>query len=332
MIIHTKYLETDDNGLTPDQKDYDRRATTALQMIANTKDVDLAFHPCIRTIVNKKMSRVGNYFLLMEIVYYLLFLFCMGFAFISAAGKSDPKNYSLPFDHIRAVFECIVIVFWLSLVFAFILGIVTGVTWEFHRGVGKNYGKKKLKKPTTMKVINHSMVGLASNPYNYYSLFWIISLFLVLPLRVTGNPAQWIFAVCAVTFGFLRMIKIIRLLPGFGTYVHTITLIIYYDVPKFSLVCLTLVLMLSEIFFLSLRVPYDSEGQDNISTSDIGEEGLTNQIYWTILMYIRVLLEAQNIMEKNYLSHHLNWLSSIIYLSGLMLFIIILINIFIAQV
>ena len=278
------------------------------------------------------MSKIGNYFLLLEILYYLAFLFCMGFIFITAAGKPDPKIYNSSFDYIRGVFECIVLVFWISLVVAFVLGIVTRMTWEYHRGVGTTDDKNKVKKPTTTKVLYHSLINLASDAYSYYSLFWIISLFLVALLRAGGSHVQWIFAVCAVTFGFLRLIKIIRLLPGFGTYVHTITLIIYYDVPKFSLVCLTLILVLAECFFISLRVPYGSDRPDNISALELGEEGMTNEIHWTFLLFIRVLLEAQSILEHNYLSNHLNWLSGIIYLFGLMLLIIILINIFIAQV
>ena len=277
------------------------------------------------------MSKIGNYFLLLELTYYLAFLFCMGFIFITAAGKPDPKIYNSTFDYIRGVFECVVLVFWVSLVIAFVLGIITRMTWEYHRGVGTTDEKNEVKKPTTIKMLYHSLINLASDAYSYYSLFWIISLFLVALLRAGGSHVQWIFAVCAVTFGFLRLIKIIRLLPGFGTYVHTITLIIYYDVPKFSLVCLALILVLAECFFISLRVPYGSDRPDNISVLEL-EEGVADETHLAVFMFMRVLLEAQSILEGNYLSNNLNWLSSIIYLSGLMLLIIILINIFIAQV
>ena len=332
VIIHSRYLESDKNGFTPNDKNYERRATTALQMIADTKDVDLAFHPCIRTVVNKKMSKIGNYFLLLEITYYLVFLFCMGFSFISAAGKEEPMKYDLSSDYVRAVFECIVIVFWVSLVISFILGIITSMTWEYHREMGANRDRDKVKETKIWKVLLRSSRNLASNAYNYYTLLWIICLLIMVPFRVTSSPVQWIFAVSAVTFGFLRLIKIIRLLPGFGTYVHTITLIIYYDVPKFSIVCLTLILVLSECFFISLRVPYRPNMPDNISTTELGEQGITSEIHWTILTFIRILLEAQSILQQNYLSNQLNWLSSTIYLFGLTLLIIILINIFIAQV
>ena len=301
-------------------------------MIADTKDVDFAFHPCIRTLVDKKMSRVGNFFLLLEIIYYLVFLFCMGYSFVAAAEKADPMKYDHISDYVRAVFECIVVLLWVSLVIAYILGIVTSVTWEYHRGIGKKSDKNNVKEITPLKAIVPSFKNTLSDPFSYYTLFWILCLFLVLPLRIASSPVQWIFAVCAVTFGFLRLIKIIRILPGFGTYVHTITLIIYYDVPKFSLVCLTLVLVLSECFFISLRAPYSSNKPDNISATQLGHPGITSAIHWTILSFIRILLEAQSILGDNYLSNHLNWLSSSIYLISLMLLVVILINIFIAQV
>ena len=295
-------------------------------MIADTKDVELAFHPCIRTIVDKKMSSVGNFFLLLEILYYLVFLFCMGYSFVAAAEKADPMKYDHISDYVRAVFECIVVLLWVSLVIAYILGIVTNLAWEYHKGIEKKEEEQKIN------VLNRTLKNMSSDVYNYYTLFWILCLFLVVPLRIASSPVQWIFAAGAVTFGFLRLIKIIRILPGFGTYVHMITLIIYYDVPKFSLVCLTLVLVLSECFFISLRARYSSNKPDNISATQLGHPGITSDIHWTILSFIRILLEAQSILGDNYLSNHLNWLSSSIYLISLMLLVVILINIFIAQV
>ena len=296
-------------------------------MIADTKDADLAFHPCVRTVVDKKMSRVGNYFLLLEMTYYLVFLFCMGYSFIAAAEKADPMKYDNTSDIARGIFDCIVIVLWVTLVIAYILGIITNVTWQFHREKGKSENNK------TIRLLDESTLKmLSSDVYNIYTLIWIVCLFLVFPLRLASSPVQWIFAAGAVIFGFLRVIKIIRILPGFGTYVHTITLILYYDVPKFILVCLTLVLIMAECFFISLRAPYSSNKPDNISAMELGELGITSGIHWTILSFIRILFEADSILGNNYLSDHLNWLSSIIYMITLMMLMVIIINIFIAQV
>ncbi|KAI6650853.1 Vanilloid receptor [Oopsacas minuta] len=331
VIIHSKYLESDRNGFTPDQKEYQHSSITALQMIADTRDIDLAFHPCIRTVVDKKMWKIGNYFLLAEIIYFIFFLICIGFIFISTAVQPNPNIYDEPIDIVRGIVEVIVAILWVTRVFFFVLGIVTGLVWEYHRDTyeqGENHDKTLSKGKLAYNVVK----GLASDPFNYYSVISIVSLFLVMPLRAVDSPAQWIFAVCAVIFSFLGLLKTIRLLPGFGTYVHTITLIMIYDVPKFTIVCITLTLVLSQCFFISLRVPYGSGRPDNMSAGSLGEEGMTSEYHWTFLLFVRLLLEGQSILEHNYLADHLNWMSSVIYMCALLLMIVILLNIFIAQV
>lgn len=301
-------------------------------MIADTRDIDLAFHPCIRTIVNTKMGKVGNYFLFLEIIFFLIFLICTGFIFITAAVQPNPNIYDEPIDIVRGVFEVIVALLWVIHVLNFTLGIVTGLVWEYRRGTDIHDDYDTRKRVSNAKLVYYSVKGFVIDPFNHYNILFIFSLFMVIPFRLIDSPVQWIFAVLAVNFSFLRLIKIIRLLPGFGTYVHTITLIILYDVPKFTIVCLTFILVVSQCFFISLRVPYGSGRLDNVSAGELGEEGVTSDFYWTFLLFMRLMLEGQSLFEHNYLSDHLNWMSSVIYLCALMLMIVILLNIFIAQV
>ena len=301
-------------------------------MIADTRDIDLAFHPCIRTVVDTKMRKVGNYFLSLEIIFFVIFLICTGFILITAAVQPNPNEYNEPIDVVRGVFEVIVALLWVIHVLNFTLDIVTGLVWEYHRGTDIHNDYDIRKKESKGKLVYNSVKGFVIDPFNHYNIVFIFSLFMVIPFRLINSPVQWIFAVLAVIFSFLRLIKIIRLLPGFGTYVHTITLIIIYDVPKFTIVCITFVLVLSQCFFISLRVPYGSGRPDNVSAGVLGEDGYTSAYHWTFLLFMRLLLEGQSLFEHNYLSHHLNWMSSVIYLCTLMLMIVILLNIFIAQV
>ena len=278
------------------------------------------------------MQRIGYYLLSLEIAYFLFFLFCLGFIFITAAGSPDPHTYNSTIDYMRGCFEVIAAISWIIYVFAYVLGVVSEVTRVYQKALVTSNCEKKLKKETSInRIFLRTVQSLSRDTYNYFSILFVICLFLVLPLRIIVSPAQWIFAASAVVFGFLRTLKVIRLLPGLGTYVHTITLIMFYDVPKFLVVCFMVIIVFSECFYLSLRAPYGNS-VDSLSTEQLGEEGLFDTYYWTILLFLRMLLQGENILEHNYLSNHLNWLSALIYLSSLMLIILILLNIFIAQV
>ena len=57
-----------------------------------------------------------------------------------------------------------------------------------------------------------------------------------------------------------------------------------------------------------------------------------NQFYWTFLLFVRLLLQGENVLDDNYLFNQLNWLDAFIYLTALTLVIVVLLNIFIAQV
>ncbi|WP_411023483.1 hypothetical protein, partial [Salmonella sp. s51228] len=85
-------------------------------------------------------------------------------------------------------------------------------------------------------------------------------------------------------------------------------------------------------FFIAIRVPFEGSGEDNESITSIGVSGLYDEYYWTFLMFLRVLVQGENVLEGNYLFQNLNWLQAFIYLISLSLIIVILLNIFIAQV
>ena len=51
------YLENDSRGSKPTDKEFSYIHGIALQMLAETEDHDLAYHPTVRVIVDKKMGK-----------------------------------------------------------------------------------------------------------------------------------------------------------------------------------------------------------------------------------------------------------------------------------
>ena len=94
-------------------------------------------------------------------------------------------------------------------------------------------------------------------------------------------------------------------------------------------------LVASEAFLLALRAPYaDGQPRGNITLEQIQDnsDGMFKQFYWTFLLFVRLLLQGENVLDDNYLFSQLNWLDAFIYLTTLTLVIVVLLNIFIAQV
>ncbi|KAI6654314.1 Long-chain-fatty-acid--CoA ligase [Oopsacas minuta] len=332
VIICSKYLECSCDGLTPDNSEFSSRFLTPLQMIADTYDENFAFHPLVRVIVDKKMRSLGYYYLLFEMAYLLFFLFSIFFIFTTAASMPDPLTYTTNIDYVRAVFEAIVVLLWLCTLIMEIAELVTDFIRIYHKELAIVKEKQKEMESLIGMVARSLLSVYFLDVFNYFDILGIVVLFLVLPFRLAGSPVQWIFATLTILIHFMRFIKVVRLLPGFGTYVHTIGLIALNDVPKFCIVSFTIIIVISQSFFIALRVPYAHGMLTNISASEIGEQGLYDTFYWTLLFMTRVLLQGENILDDNYLFNNLNWMNAIIYLFAMGLIIVILLNIFIAQV
>eukprot|EP00800_Vazella_pourtalesii_P002635 TRINITY_DN1257_c1_g1_i14.p1 TRINITY_DN1257_c1_g1~~TRINITY_DN1257_c1_g1_i14.p1 ORF type:complete len:744 (+),score=144.67 TRINITY_DN1257_c1_g1_i14:59-2290(+) len=336
VIVRSYYLENDSRGSKPTDKEFSYIHGIALQMLAETEDHDLAYHPTVRVIVDKKMSKIGNYYLLIEIIYFLVFLSSLFYILTAAVTKQNPLVYVVYADVFRGIFEGVVAIFWVVSLLLEIAEVVGETRHVYQRILANSQDKSSVEIENSLGTIAKEVATLyLREPYNYFDLLGLLLLFLILPLRIADTNYQWIFASLAVIIHFLRFIKVLRLLPGFGTYVHTITLIIIKDVPKFAVVSGMIMLVASEAFFLALRAPYSANLPPKNSTLEQimdGSEGMFNQFYWTFLLFVRLLLQGENVLDGNYLFDSLNWLDAIIYLTTLTLVIVVLLNIFIAQV
>ena len=325
-------MESDFDGITPDSNEFSARCITPLQMLADTNDDEFAFYPTVRVMVDKKMRNLGYYYLIIEMLFLLFYLFSLFFIFTTAAIEPDPLSYTDTLAYVRASFEIIVAILWFINLILEIMEIVGDFIRIYYRELTIVREKQKEMESLIGMILRGVLKLYFLDIFNYFDILGIVVLFLVLPFRLAGSPVQWIFATLTIFIQFMRFIKVVRLLPGFGTYVHTIGLITLHDVPKFCVVSFTIILAIAESFFIALRVPYKHGMATNISANDIGEEGLYNHFHWTILFILRVLLQGENILDDNYLFNNLNWLDAIIYLFAMGLIIVILLNIFIAQV
>ena len=171
-----------------------------------------------------------------------------------------------------------------------------------------------------------------SDKSNYLDVLGLLTLFILIILRVTAQPTQWVFATITFLINGLRLFKLVALLPRIGPYTNTIYKILIHDVPLFSGLFLITLLIFTGGFFISLRTPYTQVGLTNASLMQDTERvsGVDNEVSWVFLSGLRVLLEG-NVYEAGYLYRQLNWLAAAIYLGFLFLIIVVYLNVFIAQ-
>ena len=171
-----------------------------------------------------------------------------------------------------------------------------------------------------------------SDKSNYLDVLGLLTLFILIILRVTAQPTQWVFATVTFLINGLRLFKLVALLPRIGPYTNTIYKILTKDVPLFFSLFLITLLIFTGGFFISLRTPYTQVGFTNATLMQDTERvsGVDNEVSWVFLSGLRVLLEG-NVYDPGYLYRQLNWLAGAIYLGFLFLTIVVYLNVFIAQ-
>ncbi|KAI6654067.1 Ankyrin repeat domain-containing 29-like [Oopsacas minuta] len=171
-----------------------------------------------------------------------------------------------------------------------------------------------------------------SDKSNYLDVLGLLTLFILILLRLSTQPTQWVFATLTFLINGFRLFKLVALLPRIGPYTNIIYKILVNDVPLFSSLFLITLLIFTGGYFVSLRTPYTAAGFANASLMENTERtrGVDNEVQWVFLSGLRVLLEG-NVYEGQYLFRQLNWLAASLYLGFLFLTVVVYLNVFIAQ-
>ncbi|KAI6654349.1 Ankyrin repeat protein [Oopsacas minuta] len=359
-IIMTKYLDVDVHNKTPADCGYKKNSLYLLQRIAELASEQVAYHGVIRLLVDHKMRRFGYYILLIKLVSYLLFLLALSFSLIHAAHETNPmETYWKDFGHLRIISETFVLLY-------FLVNILTELA-EFTRIVISTFRRLKDKRINTQTEIarelavsqmyytegivhqrdniNSRFVSSVANCFlvrvirdylkersNYLDLLSLFSLAILIPLRTTSQPVQWVFATCTFLFNSLRLFNYISIIPIIGPYSNIFYKIITKDVPKFAFMFLIILFIYTGSFYIALRSPFTLQGLLNKSYSErtSTEKSFNDDVIWILYSGFRVLPES-NVLEQNYLYNNLNWLAAGIYVTFLFLTVVVFLNVFIAQ-
>ena len=369
-VVYTKYLDIDTENDMPESEKYSSNRTFFLQRLSEMGDEQMAYHGTIRLLVDKKMAKFGNILLGVRLFFYCLFLLALAYSLIQASQVNNPMfgTYLIdPPNNIRLAADAFVIVFFLVNVFTESVEFfrVLLLTFSYLQGKKKEIKKVQQRDQTLgdlSEFVNqddfYEMTNLTeqeknirkftsrlndlfcirvftdyfTDKFNTLDLLGLITLFIVFVLRAIAHPVQWIFATITFLINTLRIYKFIVLIPHLGPYATTIYKILVRDVPLFSSLFAVTLLMFTGSYYISLRTPYTVEGFQNASLLQDTQRvpGVDDTLYWVLLSGLRVLLEG-NIYQDQYLYNQLNWLAAILYLGFLFMTVVVLLNVFIAQ-
>ncbi|KAI6654066.1 hypothetical protein LOD99_2913 [Oopsacas minuta] len=369
-VVYTKYLDIDTENNIPEDKGYASNRTFFLQRLSEMGDEQMAYHGTIRLLVDKKMSKFGNILLGVRLFFYCVFLIALAYSLLQASDVQNPVLDTYlhePVNTVRLVTDVFVLIFVLVNVFTESVEFfrILLLTFSYLSGKKKERRKLQLRDKTFENIsefVNEEdfyelssmseeekrirkltsrlndffcirvFTDYFTDKFNILDLLGLTALLILIVLRATGHPVQWVFATVAFLINTLRVFKFIVLIPHLGPYATTIYKILVRDVPLFSsLFCLTL-LMFTGSYYISLRAPYTVEGFQNASLMQETQRtaGVDDTLYWVLLSGLRVLLEG-NIYQDEYMYNQLNWLAAGIYAGFLFMTVVVLLNVFIAQ-
>ena len=352
-VVQTKYIDFDhshkQNHNTENDSDYSEKRQYFLKRILDMWDEPLAYTGTVRILTDKKMTKYGNWYLFFKILFHFFFVLALSYSLIQATYENVPRD-----SYTRSARNIIRIFTELYVLLYFAFNIAAEVFELFRifqnrsilnkenlqdqifikRNKKKNDPENEGKKKDTsiLWTILQTLGDYFSDTTKYFEIVGLVSLLFVIILRLSKQPTQWEFATITNLINAMRLFQLVAIVPYIGPYANIFFQILKREVPKFLGLYSIYLFMFATSYFIALRTPYTAEGFRNQSLMQDTDrvQGVDNDIQWTFLSGIRILLEG-NLYEDEYLYKHLNWSAALLYLFFLFLTAVVFLNIFIAQ-
>jgi hypothetical protein len=277
----------------------------------------LISHPTMRTYVNHKWNTVAKNTFWAWLAYYVLQMILLSFALATAARPSltDQKINSYP-DYIdvwRGICEAAVLLITLSKIFDEIIELYVE-QWTYFLDVT-----------------------------NYLQWTAVLLTLLLVPLRIIAHPGQWIVASLAYIAHGFRAFYFAAFLKLTGAYIQSLFIIIGRDIFRFMSILLLTLLVFTGSFYLAARYDDSILPTNGTYMSEPGRgrqadvnnlqlTGRTAQFYDVFLIGIRVIAEAESVLDYYSDTKILRPMTILLYLVFLFVVTVILLNVLIAQV
>jgi len=200
--------------------EFKHKQLSCLQLLASTPHSQVTmYHPVVRNLVDRKWANFGRQTIRLRCLLYMIFLV---FLTLSLFAQEDTTSGGV--KTLRNVCEVVTMVF--------VLGYIFNEIDEMEK----------------------ERLSYLKDLYNYLDLIGLLLILLILPFRFTDNPkTESGMAALAYLVNCLRVFKYFPAFQAIGIYSKTIANIIKYDMSKFALVFVVVVMAFGGSIFLSMR-------------------------------------------------------------------------------
>ena len=380
MSVYEKYLDvtlipkfldsiSSEEHPYPDDPLYDRLEPSFLHKLLDCPDPLVKYHPLVSIVVREKL-RFYRWWYVFTFFLYIIFLINLYYALIEASYLCDDMllTYDTPSSMGRAFCELVVVIYALAFTFDELLEFA--LNWyQTHRqkksieeaeenrahgdageGAGKLYEFRKIFKVVTRlrnidRLLFHyfSAVTEYIGVLNLIDICALLSLLLLIILRLSQVPSQWVFASFTFILFTLKLFKYTRIYPSLGAYVRTIVHIFLYDITQFGIIVIIFLLAYFGGIHLAARlsivepdtaVSLNGQTCSNRSFSSLfwfdAERTSIYDLRRPLLTGIIFLLDGGPGNEESTLLDS-NFLFSLLYLAFAFTIIVVMLNILIAQ-
>lgn len=303
---------------------YSHSSPSAYAEIAWKSNKEAVSHLSVQLLMRRKWRRYIIACLLIELVFYLIFMAALTFVLVLASRKVISSSYVSRDDRARLVFEVILLITTLINV---VLEISLIAIWRL------DYFRK------------YDLFF-----FNYLNVAGILLIVVTLVTRFAkvhfaGNDWEWITSsLTYVTFA-LRGLKYLLGLRSVGKYVNILVLVIKRDVIPFMIVFTVVLVMFTGSFYCALRAEVDqnrfaiinasvdSDNGSNITRvrSSLDKYQETMSFPLVFLTGVRMMVEGGSVIDY-YGSEGFRWLGVASYMIFLWFVVIVLQSLLIAQI
>eukprot|EP00794_Sanderia_malayensis_P000658 gene658-1326_t len=272
---------------------FDHRSISCLQALCQSDHKKAINHPTVRSLARRKWELYGKWRIRFYAFNYAVYLALMTCAGLMAVVCNDARNYDTATQKFRGFCEICTI---LAAMFYFVLEV------------------DQLNKEGVLLYI--------SDVFNWFDVGGLLGIFILIPLRLTGNNCQWTIATVAFILNFLRIYKYFPAWKSIGIYSKTLSILIKRDLLIFGIVYFIVLITFSGATFLSLRGVMDYESSNGFGAVNVS--GLDD----VFLRGIKALAQSQG-FSANYNGY--NIFSLVVILASMFIMMVFLVNILIAQ-
>ena len=353
----------------PDDPLYDRLEPSFIHKLLDCPDPLVKYHPLVSIVVREKL-RFYRWWYVFTFFLYLFFLINLYYALIEASYLCDDTllSYDTPSSMVRAFCEIVVVIYALAFTFDELLEFA--LKWyqthrerklteeaeenRVHGDAGEGDGRlyefrrifkfvKRLRNIDSLLFHYFSAVSEYIGVLNLIDICALLSLLLLIILRLSQVPAQWVFASFTFILFSLKLFKYTRIYPSLGAYVRTIVHIFLYDISQFGIIVIIFLLAYFGGIHLAARLSIVEPGAAVSLNGQTCSNRSLSSLFWfdaertsiydlrrPLLTGVIFLLDGGPGNEESTLLDS-NFLFSLLYLAFAFTIIVVMLNILIAQ-